>query len=120
MGAAVPMFGITSETRVFLKTGYIDGRLGYEGLRGLVSKVLNADVQSGLFAFCNRRANRIKLLWYHEGGYYIAAKRMDRGTVRWPRDEAGAARMSTAQLELLLRGVEFRAHSSHSAPRYRR
>lgn len=36
------MFGITSETHVFLKTGYIDGRLGYEGLRGLVSKVLNA------------------------------------------------------------------------------
>jgi hypothetical protein len=44
------MFGITSETRVFLKTGYIDGRLGYEGLRGLVSKALNTDVRSGLFA----------------------------------------------------------------------
>jgi transposase len=113
------MFGITSETRVFLKTGYIDGRLGYEGLRGLVSKVLNADVRSGLFAFCNRRANRIKLLWYHEGGFYIAAKRLDRGTVPWPRDEAGAARMSTAQLELLLKGVEFRAHSSRDA-RHRR
>jgi hypothetical protein len=34
---------------VFLKTGYIDGRLGYEGLHDLVNKVLNANVQSGLF-----------------------------------------------------------------------
>jgi transposase len=114
------MFGITSETRVFLKTGFIDGRLGIEGLRGLVSKVLNADAHSGLFAFCNRRANRIKLLWYREGGYYVAAKRMDRGSIDWPRDEAGAARMSTTQLQVLLKGVEFRPHSGDSPPRYRR
>ena len=114
------MFGITSETRVFLKTGLIDGRLGIEGLRGLVSKVLNADVRSGLFAFCNRRANRIKLLWYHEGGFYVAAKRMDRGSIDWPRDEAGAARMSATQLDTLLKGVEFKRHPTSNAPRYRR
>jgi transposase len=114
------MFGITSETRVFLKTGFIDGRLGIEGLRGLVSKTLHADVRSGLFAFCNRRANRIKLLWYHEGGFYVAAKRLDRGSIDWPRDEAGAARMSATQLETLLKGIEFRRHQRPSAPRYRR
>lgn len=114
------MLGITTETRVFLKTGFIDPRLGIEGLRGLVSKVLNADVRSGLFAFCNRRANRIKLLWYHEGGFYVAAKRMDHGSIDWPRDEAGAARMSATKLETLLKGVEFRRHQRPNAPRYRR
>jgi hypothetical protein len=35
------MFGITSETRVFLRTGVTDGRLGVEALRGLVSTVLH-------------------------------------------------------------------------------
>ena len=114
------MLGITTETRVFPKTGFIDGRLGIDGLRGPVSKVLNADVRSGLFAFCNRRANRIKLLWYHEGGFYVAAKRLDHGSVDWPRDKAGAARMSAIQLETLLKGVEFRGHQRSSAPRYRR
>jgi hypothetical protein len=50
------MFGITNETRVYLKTGVTDGRLSYEGLRGLVSKVIAQDVRAGhLFAFCNRR-----------------------------------------------------------------
>ena len=31
------MLGITSATRVFLKTGFSDGRLGIEGLRGPVN-----------------------------------------------------------------------------------
>jgi transposase len=102
------VFGLTSHTRVFLRTGFTDGRLGYEGLRGLVTKVLREDARAGhLFVFCNRRANRVKLLWYHDGGFYVAAKRFDRSTVAWPRTEAGAARMSAAQLLALLKGVEF-------------
>jgi hypothetical protein len=72
------MLGITNETRVFLKTGMTDGRLGYEGLRGLVSKDIREDVRGGhLFVFCNRRANRVKLLWYHDGGFYVVAKRLE-------------------------------------------
>lgn len=48
------MLGITSEIRVFLKTGTTDGRLGYEGLRGLVSKAIREDARGGhLFVFCN-------------------------------------------------------------------
>ena len=102
------MFGLSSNTRVYLRTGFTDGRLGYEGLRGLVGKVIHEDARGGhLFVFCNKRANRVKLLWYHEGGFYVAAKRLDRGAVDWPRTEAGAASMSPAQLLVLLRGVEF-------------
>lgn len=115
------MFGITSETRVFLRTGVTDGRLGVEGLRGLVSKVIGEDARGGhLFVFCNARANRVKLLWYHDGGIYVAAKRMDRSTVDWPRDDAGAARMNAMQLQQLLKGVEFRPRAEGGAPRYRR
>jgi hypothetical protein len=34
---ACSVLGITSETRVFLKSGFLDGRLGIEGLGGLVT-----------------------------------------------------------------------------------
>jgi transposase len=115
------MLGITAETRVFMMTGITDGRLGYEGLRGLVSNKIREDPRSGyLFAFCNRCANRVKLLWYHDGGFYVAAKRPDRGTVDWPRNSAGAARLTIAQLQELLKGVEFRPHHISGPPRYRR
>jgi transposase len=115
------MLGITDEMRVFSKTGTTDGRLGYEGLRGLVSKVICEDARGGhLFVFCNRRANRVKLLWYHDGGFYVAAKRLDRGALDWPRNEAGAARMSAAQLQELLKGADFRPQNGGGPPRYRR
>jgi transposase len=72
-------------------------------------KVIEQEPRSGfLFAFCNGRRNRLKLLWYHDGGYFIAAKRLEHGTFAFPRDGAGAARMSTAQLLALLKGVEFK------------
>jgi transposase len=113
------MFGITNETRVYLKTGVTDGRLSYEGLRGLVSKVIAQDIRSGhLFAFCNRRENRVKLLWHHAGGLYIAAKRLDRGTVKWPRDAAEAVCMSASQLQALLQGVQFKPAEATTARRY--
>jgi transposase len=113
------MFGLTNETRVYLKTGVTDGRLSYEGLRGLVSKVIEQDARSGhLFAFCNRRENRVKLLWYHAGGLYVASKRLDRGTVNWPRNEAAAVCMSAGQLQALLQGVQFKHPSESVARRY--
>jgi transposase len=105
---------------VFLKTGFIDGRLGIEGLRGLVSSAIHEHVRGRhLFVFCNRRANRVKLLWHHEGGFHIAAKCMDRGTIDWRRIDTGAAHMSATQLQTLLKGVEFRPQPNNSGPRYR-
>jgi hypothetical protein len=59
------MFGLTDQTRVFLKTGVTDGRLGIDGLRGLVSNVLQQDVLAGyVFAFCNGRHNRVRCLLF--------------------------------------------------------
>jgi len=85
------MLGITSETRVFLKTGFIGGRLGIGGLRDLVTCAILENARGGnLFVFCNRRAKRVKRFWHHEGGFYIAAKRMDRGTIDRSRNDTGA------------------------------
>jgi transposase len=115
------MLGITSETRAFLKTEFVDGRLSIEGLWGLVRRAIHENARGGhLFVFCNRRANRVKLLRYHEGGFHIVAKRMDRSTVDRPRNDTGAARMSATQLQTLLKGVEFRPPPNNNGPRYRR
>lgn len=99
------MFGLHTGTRVFLKTGVTDGRVGIDTLRNLVVKTLRQETCNGIFAFCNRRCNRIKLLWYHDGGYYLAVKRLDRGTVDWPRSADQVQQMSAAQLMLLIKGV---------------
>jgi transposase len=102
------MFGITADTRVFLKTGITDGRLGYEGLRGLAVKVLEQSPQAGhVFCFCNAARNRIRLLWWDGNGFFIATKRVERGTFDFPKNEGAVARMSIGQLQALLTGVQF-------------
>jgi len=101
------MFGLSEQTRVFLKTGVTDGRLGIEALRGLVSKVLRQDVLAGhVFAFCNRRRNRIRCLLWDGSGFWLATKRVERATFQWPKDEAAVSQMSLAQLRLLSVHIE--------------
>jgi transposase len=61
------MFSLTEQTRVFLKPGITDGRLGAHGLIGLVGQMDGQDVFSGsLYIFCNKRRNRISCLVYPE------------------------------------------------------
>lgn len=104
------MLGLSDQTRVFLRPGITDGRLGADRLTGLVSEVLGLDVLAGdLFAFCNKRRNRIVCLLWDGSGIWVAVKRLQRGTFDWPRDPGAAAQMSLAQLRLLLDGFELRS-----------
>jgi transposase len=104
------MFWLSEQTRVFLKTGVTDGRLGIDALRGLVSQVLREDVQTGsLFAFCNRRRNRIRCLLFDGSGFWLASKRLERATFQWPKDAGAVAQMSLSQLRLLLEGFELKS-----------
>lgn len=112
------MLGLTPTTRVFLKTGVTDGRLGADALKGLVTQVLHEDPhgRQHLFCFCNKARNRLRLLWHDGSGYWVAGKSLPRGTYDFPQDAAGVAHLSMAQLEVLVKGVQFTA-----APRgYRR
>ena len=96
------MFGLSEQTRVFLKPGVTDGRLAFEGLRGLINNVLRQDVLAGyLFAFCNRRRNRVRCLLWDGSGFWLATKRLEQATFNWPKDETAVAQMSLVQLAVV-------------------
>ena len=102
------MFGIDNTTKVFLRTGSTDGRLAWEGLKALTVKVIRQDPMCGhLFVFCNGARNRIKMLWWDGSGFYLAAKRMRRGHFDFPKNKNAISKLSLAQLDLLLKGVQF-------------
>ena len=104
------MFGLTSETRVFLRTGVTDLRLNFEGLRALVINVIGEEPLSGhLFCFCNRPRNRIKCLIWDGSGFWVCAKRLERATFDWPNTREAAARMNLANLQLLVAGFELKS-----------
>ena len=84
------MIGLLPTTTIFLATAPTDLRKAYDGLAVLVRQSLGQDPLSGsLYVFCNRRRDRIKILFWEEGGYWLCARRLEEGTFRWPRGFSG-------------------------------
>ena len=64
---------------------------------------LGEDPLSGaLFIFCNKRKNRLKVLWFDRNGYCLLYKRLHRWRFALPEDRS----ISAQTLALILRGVE--------------
>jgi transposase len=82
-------------------------RKSFTGLAAATREVLREDPLSGhLFGFCNRRRTLIKLLLWDGTGFWVFAKRLERGTFAWPTVEADERRLvlSGEELAALLGG----------------
>jgi transposase len=113
------MLSVPAKVRVFLCTRATDMRKSFDGLHGLVVDVLQQDPLSGdLFVFLNRRRDRVKLLIWEEDGMLIVYKRLERGTFALPEGDGDSITLSSAQLVLLLGGIDLK--HTRPRPRYRR
>ncbi len=84
-------------------------RKGFDGLAVLVQQVLEQSPHSGaLFAFRGKRGDLIKLLWFDGQGMCLFSKRMDRGKFVWPVTKTGKVSLTSAQLSMLLEGIDWR------------
>ena len=104
------MLTLGAATRVYLAAGVTDMRKSFNGLYALVRGALQADPLSGhLFVFCNRRRDRIKILYWDGSGLWVCAKRLERGTFGWPDENpSGCIELTHAQMSLLLGGLDLR------------
>jgi len=113
------MLNLPAKVRVFLCTRPTDMRKGFNGLHGLVLEVLRQDPQSGdLFVFVNKRRDRVKMLIWEGDGLLIVYKRLEQGTFALPPAEGESVTLSSAQLSLLLGGIDLR--QTRPRKRYRR
>ena len=112
------MLTLGSGAKVFLVAGVTDMRKSFDTLAAVVRDVIRDDPLSGhLFVFCNRRRDRLKVLVWEESGFWLLAKRLERGTFVWPGPSLGRVEYSTAELAAMLAGLEL---SGHRRKRYRR
>jgi transposase len=98
-------------TRVYLAAGPTDLRKSFDSLSALVAGPLGGDPSSGhLFVFCNRRRDRIKVLYWDRTGLWVLAKRLEGGRYWWPGAAAAGAcprvELSAARLAALLDGLD--------------
>jgi transposase len=103
------MIGPPAGTRVWLAAGVTDMRCGIDSLAATVQMALTQDPFCGhVFAFRGRRGDLLKLLWSDGDGMCLLTKRLERGRFVWPQAETGSVWLSTAQLSMLLEGIDWR------------
>ncbi len=101
------MLTLPPSVRMFVCTQATDMRRGFDGLSMMVEKVLKQDPFCGhLFVFCNRRKDRIKVLYWDRDGYALWYKRLEKGVVRFPDGLANGAELRACDLALLLDGID--------------
>jgi transposase len=104
------MLTLPSSTRVFAALGVTDMRKSFDTLAELARTVVGEDPQSGhLFVFCNRSRNRLKVLYFDRGGWWLVSRRLERGTFGWPKSSASSTRrleLRSEDLMLLLNGLD--------------
>jgi len=96
-----------NEARVFLAVGATDMRKSINGLSLLVETSFDLDLFSGsFFAFCNRRKDLVKILYWSGNGFCIWMKRLEEEVFRWPESEQEVLEVSKTALDWLLHGLD--------------
>lgn len=87
----------------------VDFRKGTEGLAALVREAMGADPFCGaVYVFRAKRADRVKLIFWDGTGMVLVAKRLEDGKFHWPGAQDAILRLSAAELQALLEGLDWR------------
>lgn len=107
--------------RIWLAREAQDMRCGFDRLAERVRAVMGQDPLSGhWFVFRSRRGDRLKILYWDQGGWVIWYKRLETGVFKLPHTEgaAQALEVRASELAMILDGID--VSRLKRVPRYER
>jgi transposase len=112
------MMPLAGGVRVYLATGVTDMRKSINTLSILVAEQMDLDPLSGhLFAFCNRKRDTLKILYWDRNGFCLWHKRLERDRFRWPASGDEVQQIGSRELRWLLDGLSI-DQPAHAVLRY--
>ena len=102
------MLNFTANSKIYVYTSVTDMRKGVHGLSGIVRGEFAADPTDGsLFVFVNRRRDRLKILHFDGGGFWLYYRLLEAGTFEELRnpDKSNCLTIDATELSMLLSGV---------------
>lgn len=106
------MFNFSSSLKIYLCVEPTDMRKAFNGLYAIAKHELKRNPMDGsLFLFANRRRDRVKLLYWDGTGFWVLAKRLEKGTFWWPGKmdaEQSHFEMKPEALSMLLNGIDLK------------
>lgn len=113
------MLLVSAGMKVYLALGNTDMRKSINGLSILVESSMELDPFSGgLFVFCNRRRNILKVLYWDRNGFCLWQKRLEKHRFRWPRGESDVFQIDQRELMWLIEGLEIEQRGAHKSLSY--
>ncbi|MCZ6714748.1 MAG: IS66 family insertion sequence element accessory protein TnpB [Deltaproteobacteria bacterium] len=105
------------DVEVYLCRDIVDLRKSINGLSILVEQALGLDpFAEKLFVFCNRKRDKVKILYWERSGFVLWYKRLEKHRFPWP-DECSDAVVSMTGRELnwLLDGIDWFRLKPHAS-----
>ena len=99
---------------VYLYREPVDFRKAYLGLSAIVEQELGHNVFEGhLYAFTNKRRNKIKCLYWERNGFVLYYKSLAEEKFKWPRHDEDLVTLTGEQLNWLLDGYDLKTMIPH-------
>jgi transposase len=100
---------IPGGVRIFVCSAPVDLRHGFDRLAQTARERVGTDPMSGgaLFVFANKRATRLKVLWFEKNGFCLLYKRLHQAVFELPVAGVGSSsvHIDAQALAKLLAGV---------------
>jgi len=94
--------------RIQLVCKQVDMRKSINGLSIYVQMQLEQDPMGGMYVFCNRNRNRLKILEWDEDGFWLYCKRLEKGRYSWPSEaeEEPVMELDAGEMRVLTSGTK--------------
>ncbi len=108
------------DVEVYLCCDIVDMRKSINGLSILVEQALGLDLfAEKLFVFCNRKRDKVKILYWERSGFVLWYKRLEKDRFPWPDERADAVVTITGrELNWLLDGIDLFRLKPHASLSY--
>ena len=107
-----------SGLRIFLAPGFTDMRKSVNGLSIIVDEYGLDPFSGSLFVFCNRKRDKLKILYWDRNGFCLWYKRLEKHCFKWPCSAAEVQEIERHELEWLLAGIDLYQPSAHGRLTY--
>jgi len=105
--------------QVFIYLKPVDFRKSFRGLSALVECELGHNPFDGyLYAFTNKRRNKIKCLFWEDSGFVLYYKSLSEEKFKWPRGEQDTLSITGQQINWLLDGYDISRMKAHKKLQY--
>jgi transposase len=97
---------------IYLYMNILDFRKSINGLIVVVEQDMNLNpFRDALFVFCNKKRDKLKILYWDKTGFVLWYKRLEKHRFKWPVEtELQQLHVSEQQLQWLLSGYDVIGH----------